>query len=275
MSLPVLIAFLGALLSALGAILASIQQAKESEENSKLYKQLAEKSDTIATYAVKNEAKAEENNMLYRQLAGQSEEIKNKTDENAAKNEASGKKIQELQQSLIEKQEIQNRKTEEIAKLNANLVESQKEISRLSQNVTNYVTGGDSYCYVTILPGTDSSKLKIQAFHRGSYPLNIAEILISNTSQVDRVAGNNGPMRRSIGMFWRYGAPGFRDIYLSSSFYNSKVLGEINRPVGWLDNDQYHIEFQAVNGSWMQEYNRTTSKEKIIVKRDGKVIYER
>lgn len=51
MTLPVFIAFVGAILSAIGAIWSSIKQTEESDQNNILTRRLAEKSDEIAKKA--------------------------------------------------------------------------------------------------------------------------------------------------------------------------------------------------------------------------------
>ena len=157
MNYPVYLALTGAFLSAIGAYWSSRNQANESEQNAKLYKQLADKSNEIAEYAKKQERTSEENAKLYRQLAEQSDEITGY----AKKQERASEDVIKIQQKLGEKADIQIQKTEEIARLNADLAESQKEIARLSKDITNNVTGGDSFCYMNLSYTTDDKIKKL------------------------------------------------------------------------------------------------------------------
>ncbi len=271
MDYPVLLVFVGAVVSAFGALWSSNKQGAESKE---LYRRLAEKSDTITGYAKKQEKASETNTKLYQQLAEKSDEIA----EYAKKQEQASKNVSELQQMLLEKANFQLEKTEQIAKLNAELAESQKEIAKLSQDISYNVTGGNSFCYIT-LSSSASNKIRVEVFHQGKYPLSNVRMYITNQSAVQRLAGNDGAKTRIMGMFRRSSATQFTLNNLAPS--NASVtIGELeSSDAGWTINDSYFIEFIANNGSWEQQYqtaNTSNSYKGIfVIRRNGATILER
>ena len=104
-------------------------------------------------------------------------------------------------------------------------------------------------------------------------------MLITNLSVIDRTAGDNGPMRRAMGMFRRNSATVSEAGNLPPS-PTSKFVGELdNSNNEWTINDSYYVEFFANNGSWIQQYKVQNAKGfveiSIEVLRDGKIVFER
>lgn len=261
---PTYIVFVGGLLGLIGAFWLQRSQNKESKQ---MHEQLIAKNDKLS----------HENKQAYKQLA-------EKTDEYAKKQERASEEVRELQQKLIEKSDVNIQKTEDIAKLNAELAESQKEIAKLSIETNNNVTGGNSFCYVTLSPSNDN-KIKIDIFHRGEYTLHNLKMYITNVSAMDRLIGNNGPVRkaieRDVGRFRHRNAIVMEIGNLSPSPSQlPKGLGELsgNSVNDWTVNDSYYIEFFVDNRRWQQSYSYTNNAgsmhRSIMVKKDDKVIFE-
>ena len=60
------------------------------------------------------------------------------------------------------------------------LLDQSEQIARLSLELSNFVTGGDSYCW--IMPETDqiSNRVTLRLWHHGKYPLRNVYVRIIN-----------------------------------------------------------------------------------------------
>lgn len=244
---PTYIIFIAGLLGVIGAFWS---QRNQDEENKQRHEQIIRKNDELV----------EENRQTKKQLTEKSDQV------------------QELQRRLIERSDFQIQKTEEIAKLNAELADSQKEIARLSTEIANSVTGGSSFCYVTFSPANDN-KIRINVFQRGKYALSNLKIYITNISAIHRIAGDNGPMIRGMGRS-RHDSAKLIEVGNLSPSPTPKFVGELNLSANnWTISDSYHIEFFANNGSWEQQCwfvnNEGHVSQYFVIRRGTEVLMER
>ena len=210
MNWPIIIAFVGAILSAVGAIWLSIKQAEES--------------DAYAT----------------------------KVDNYAKKQAENDNEVKNLQKQLIEKAEVQNQKTEQIAKLNAELAESQKEIAKLTVETANNVTGGDGYCYVNITPDIPGKALA-DITNDSKYPLYDIEVqinpwLVINTFYVEE--SDAKAYGEATNFSERYNFKVGTLASMKSQLVTNRVLGLV--PFDYSKKSFFTINFTARNGEWTQ-----------------------
>lgn len=64
-----------------------------------------------------------------------------------------------------------NAKNKEIAEISKDLVRKSEEIVELNKQITASVTGGDSFCYITVLSNSSRELLRLLILHEGKYPL--------------------------------------------------------------------------------------------------------
>lgn len=254
MTMPVIIAFAGALLSALAAILSSLNQAAESEENSKLSKMLAGKSDEIAK---------------------KSDQYAAKIDGYASKQAENDNEIKTLQEKLIEKAEIQNQKTEEINKLNLKLIEAQEKTIGFTSESLNYLTGGDSWCYLKFIP--NGNELKVRLYHQGKYPLIALRVSIQHTSEMLRASKGIPSMQKGFIMAGTYltEIPVGTVPKTHTRNYPGLLIGTV--PYNPNVDESYRVFFFAQNGEWYQDQTYTYNDKRVItastkVIRDGKEL---
>lgn len=270
MDLPVYLVLFGAVLSAAGAYWSSRNQAKESEQNSKLYKQLAEKSDEIANYAKKQEKASEDNSKLYRELAEKSDSIATKSQE-----------VIDLQHKLESKADFQNQRTEEINRLSVELIQAQQELNKTQKETINftseslnYLTGGDSYCYI-VLHGLWKSddKITLNLHHRGKYPLSALRVTITDVSARQRQAGDNGSHYRNLAMTGSHRTTfPVGPLPSSPEPYELGTISFVPKTPGY-----YLVHFFAQNGVWDQTISVSydqfgTQKVESKLKINGKEI---
>ena len=253
MDLPVYLVFIGALLSAGGAYWSSRNQAKESEQNSKLYKQLADKSEEIANYAKKQEKASEDNTKLYKQLADKSDSIATKSQE-----------VIDIQHKLENKADFQNQKAEEINRLSLELIKAQQELNKAQEKTINftseslnYLTGGDSYCYI-VLHGLWKSddKITLNLYHKGKYPLSALRVTITDVSARQRQAGDNGAYYRGLSTSGSHRTTfPVGPLPSSPEPYEMGTIDFVPKMPGY-----YLVHFFAQNGVWDQIINVSYDK---------------
>lgn len=239
-SWPVILAFFGAFLAAIGALWSSVNQAQESRENSNLYKQLAAKSDEVA------------NN---------SKQYAAKVDSYAKRQSQSDDEVIALQKQLLEKNVAQQRKTEEIATLSIKLNETQEKLNKELEKTNSttseslkYLTGGDSYCFIS-MAGFDEAKdnVRVKLFHHGKYPLSALRVTITRTSAISRQSEKTGYYPRMLSGVHQVTFP-VGPLPSSSEPYPYE-LGTVAFTPKILET--YYIQFFAQNGIWTQKYSIT------------------
>lgn len=85
-------------------------------------------------------------------------------------------------------------KTEKIEKLSeknvglsAEVAELSKKNSAMSEKLTKYVTGGDSFCYLIPMPDQISDRQSFMLIHEGGYPLYDVNIHVENRSLTQKL----------------------------------------------------------------------------------------
>lgn len=141
-------------------------------------------------------------------------------------------------------QKSQNEQSEKDNKrLNSVITDKTDEISRLTKEIANFQTGGNSYCYLNffVMPGSDV--VEIRLIHVGKYPLSKLTICLLDASTVKR--GDND-----------YGIPTHPDKYIRSFNLESLEVGTKavieNYAFKKQDEILFCVGFKARNTKWAQ-----------------------
>jgi integrase len=94
-------------------------------------------------------------------------------------------------------------KAEEIAELNRELAAKSDEIARLSKENLATVTGGDSFCYLSLSYADSAQGPILVLVHQGSFPLYDVAVRIAD---MDRWNALNNDLRRTYGRWMRIAA---------------------------------------------------------------------
>lgn len=189
--------------------------------------------------------------------ASESRQYAAKIDDYAKKQARSDSEVNALQKQLLDKADVQNAKTEEIAKLNAELAASQQEIAKLSIETANNVTGGDSFCYVTIIP-LSNQKAQVILTHEGDYPLSEVKINIMLISKLKEFNEKLGPtvdenfFEKRNNLYTHFEMSTIPANNSKRTQKSAYPLGSV--PYSSRNEETYDIEFIARNGIWKQEY---------------------
>jgi hypothetical protein len=193
------ISVFGALLGGVGAFLSSQQQTRRQVE-------LREKADEVAESQRELRKKSDEIAALYQTLAESQRELREKADVQA-----------EAQTQL-------RLKSEEIAELNRHIANAQielrkrsDEVAELNRTIAASVTGGDSYCYLT-LSHLGPNNAIIVIVHQGNYPLYDVSIRMVDLDKYEEVSRK-----------------------FPNSTFESLKLSETNIPVGNLSPGQARL----------------------------------
>ncbi len=219
---PSLLIFVGGLLAAVGASWALLRIRESSPRREKLYAALVIFAGTAIGLA----------GSLWAGL--QEDRFKDKMVELNTKVANSSEKVVGLSQKLLNK-------TEENQQLSQQLAQKSDEVARLNQVIAASVTGGDSFCYMSLALGQGETNSPDLVFvHQGKYPLydiTVRIVDLDKWEQLGLTAQNlfKAEARINIG---------------NLSLNQASALG--TWPLPNSDQQRYNLFFVARNGFWTQ-----------------------
>lgn len=134
----------------------------------------------FAALTQEKESKADKQDLINNNQNTRDELVRN-NEEYAKTQKANDEEIKQLQRRLISEYEKQVLKSNEIASLYKKLAESQEKVTVLTDETKQYLTGGDSYCFVDISAFKNVDKAYLTLVHRGNHPLQDIEIMLFNS----------------------------------------------------------------------------------------------
>jgi len=248
-------------------------QKKQTEETDSINKAQLQRYEILQT-------KTGEAVELVKSLTEKNKELDNKIATQNKKTELIKQKAEEITQlthQLNEKASVQNEKTDKITQLAGQLEETQKELKNFTSESLNYLTGGDSWCYIALTSSSNSNELRVRLYHKGKYPLIALRVVIVYTSELERVTQGSGAMKKGFLMAGTYSTDiPVGTVPKSHTIRNPGILiGTV--PHNPNVNETYHINFTAQNGEWYQTQSFTFDadkyrKQSTLVVRDGKEL---
>lgn len=136
-------------------------------------------------------------------------------------------------------------------KVQKQLLESQKEVTRLTVEASNNITGGDSYCSIA-LSLIHKDKALVSLGREGKYPLYDVSIRIQRKSEADELGEKIKDAPTSVFLEGYAKITYYFEKKILSAYNTADIIGEI--PVVPGVDETYLISFTARNGTWAEEF---------------------
>jgi len=133
-------------------------------------------------------------------------------------------------------------KSDEIASLDRDLAKKSEDIAELNRTIAALVTGGDSFCYLKILPH-GATEAELVVLHVGKYPISDVSLRFVDS---DQLAGPTQPGVSSMDRFLRAQINIFVGTLPIKGF---RSVGRVQISGGVVEK-KYLAAFTARNGSW-------------------------
>jgi hypothetical protein len=135
-------------------------------------------------------------------------------------------------------------KSDEIASLSRDVAKKSEDIAELNRTIAALVTGGDSFCYLKLLP-YKATEVELVVLHVGKYPISDVSIRFVDS---DQLAGPPPPGMSVMDYFLRAEV----NIPVGTlPIKGFRRVGRIQIPAGVVEK-KYLAAFTARNGSWDQ-----------------------
>lgn len=153
--------------------------------------------------------------------------------------------------------------SDESNKLSKKLIESQAEVIKLTQKINDYVTGGESFCYIDMVYFNSYTDILATIKHSGKYPIHNVEISLINTDEEYEALDGDKPIPTDLNEALSWVKP--KDL---TEKYNSK--------------DPFYLEIRNISkgesftipGIQLGK-NRKQKSFNIRFKSDNRIWYER
>ncbi len=159
--IPGALLILGTLLTLIGAIMTATSQNRDAKnlaaKSDKITKLTEDNAAAYKEYSSKLEAKSDENAKLTQDIS--------KVQIEAAKKQAEDAKRQAHDANILKE------KSDQVAAISQELARKSDQIARLAEANANQVTGGNSFCFLRLMPNPTGEYAYIDVAHKGNFPV--------------------------------------------------------------------------------------------------------
>ena len=242
---PTTITVVGSIIAAIvlavfGLLAGNVQKKQSDADKTELLDANEALGDTVKMKNEELARKSDDHTKNLELYANKLEVYANRLDQYATEQKAKDKEVIDLQKKLNEAQ--------------AKLTEAQEKTIANTEESLKYLTGGDSYCFISLYGFAQSDhEIRVNLFHHGKYPLSALHVNITRVSAIHREAGSNGPMVKFLSMSGAH-KKNFPVGPLPSS-PEPFDLGTL--PFEPKVQETFFIKYFAQNGTWTQRYDVT------------------
>ena len=182
---------LGAFFTILGGLL--VERTRTSEA-----KTLATKSDEITRLTKSN---AELVIGVARDQAKDASTLAAKSDEITGLTKSNAELAVKVAEDQAKAADMLKDKSDQLAAKNDELAQKSDEITRLTKINASIITGGDSYCFLNLLPKKDGQTADLVVEHRGEFPVHDAGVDITDLSDEHLIHDRSNPALISLNRY--------------------------------------------------------------------------